>query len=177
MSAASLPNMTGFDPARLIEAHQAGVWRYLRALGCEPALADDLTQDTFLAILQVPFQDFSHSATAAYLRKTAFNSLVSYKRRAKRAISVDELEVVDENWSRWAADDNAEALLEALRDCFKGLGERAKLALELRFREKRSRSSIAASLQMTEHGAKNLMQRAKHKLRQCIESKLESKLE
>ena len=29
------------------EEHQAGVWRYLRYVGCEPPEADDLTQDTF----------------------------------------------------------------------------------------------------------------------------------
>ena len=32
---------TGFDPVRLIQTYQAGVWRYLRAMGCEAALAED----------------------------------------------------------------------------------------------------------------------------------------
>ena len=36
------------DLASLVTLHQAGVWRYLRALGCDASLADDLTQDTFL---------------------------------------------------------------------------------------------------------------------------------
>jgi len=29
--------------AEIIETHQAGVWRYLRFLGCDEAQADDLT--------------------------------------------------------------------------------------------------------------------------------------
>src|SRR5947209_1257818 len=58
----------GFDPVRLIETYQAGVWRYLRAMGCEASLADDLTQETFLAILQRPFNDINPAATNAYLR-------------------------------------------------------------------------------------------------------------
>ena len=38
------------DPAQLIEDHQAGIWRYLRALGCEASEADDLTQETFTRV-------------------------------------------------------------------------------------------------------------------------------
>jgi RNA polymerase sigma-70 factor (ECF subfamily) len=34
---------TGFDPAQIIKEHQAGVWRYLRALGCDSQQADDFT--------------------------------------------------------------------------------------------------------------------------------------
>ncbi|HEX7449919.1 MAG TPA: sigma factor, partial [Pirellulales bacterium] len=61
----------GFDAARLIEEHQAGVWRYLRVLGCNAAEAEDLTQDTFLAVLEKPFHDYQRAATAAYLRQVA----------------------------------------------------------------------------------------------------------
>ena len=44
----------------------------------------------------------------------------------------------------------------------------------MRFGDKASRASIAADLEITEHGAKNLMQRAKKRLRECMESKLKS---
>jgi RNA polymerase sigma-70 factor (ECF subfamily) len=63
-------------------------------------------------------------------------------------------------------------LLAALKECVDQLGERPQLALRLRFRERQTRQQIAAALQMTEHGAKNLMQRAKKKLRECVEGKL-----
>ena len=172
MKAASSPPPTGFDPARLIEAHQAGVWRYLRVIGCDAALAEDLTQETFLAVLQRPFQELSPAATAAYLRKTAHNLYVSYQRRAGRVLATDEIESLDRTWARWAGEDNGEELLVALRDCFRNLGERARRALELRFRDQCSRAEIAASLELTEDGAKNLMQRAKHALKDCIDGKL-----
>jgi RNA polymerase sigma-70 factor (ECF subfamily) len=42
----------------------------------------------------------------------------------------------------------------------------------MRFRGESSREEIAAALEITEHGAKNLMQRAKQQLRECIENKL-----
>jgi len=172
MHPASSSPGTGFDPARLINDYQAGVWRYLRAIGCEAALADDLTQETFLAVLQRPFQDLGPAAVAAYLRKIAFNLYVTHHRRSGRVTAVENIEEIDAAWSRLARDDNGEALLEALRMCLGKLTERARRALEMRFREQQSREAIAAMLEITEHGAKNLMQRAKQQLRACVEQKL-----
>jgi RNA polymerase sigma-70 factor, ECF subfamily len=162
----------GFDPIRLIQTYQAGVWRYLRAMGCESALAEDLTQETFLAVLQRPFQDVSNAATSAYLRKTALNLLISHERRAGRVRSVENVELLDKTWTRWAGDDDGETAVNHLRDCLGRLTPRARLALEMRFRDDSSRADIATALEITEHGAKNLMQRAKQQLRECIEAKL-----
>ena len=172
MNPAAAEQAIGFDPTRLIQTYQVGVWRYLRALGCESALAEDLTQDTFLAVLQRPFQDVSPAATSAYLRKTALNMLISHERRAGRVRAVEDVELLDRNWMRWAGDDNGDAALEYLKNCLQRLTERARTALEMRFRDDRSRAEIAEALEITEHGAKNLMQRAKQQLRDCVESKL-----
>jgi len=163
---------TGYDPVRLIETYQAGVWRYLRALGCDAAQAEDLTQDTFLAILQRPFQDINPAATAAYLRKTAFNLFISQQRRAGKVTAVEDVEEFDRTWAQWAGHDDGADLLDALRDCLSGLTRRARMALEMRFRDNSSRDDIAAALEITDHGAKNLMQRAKQQLRECIQSKM-----
>lgn len=167
-----MPPVTGFDPVRLIENYQAGVWRYLRTLGCEPALAEDLTQDTFLAVLQKPFQDYSPAATGVYLRRVAYNLFISYQRRNGKVSVVDNVEELEREFSALASDDQGEAAVDALQDCLKQLSERARWALEMRFRDELSRPSIAEKLQITEHGAKNLMQRAKQQLRECVEKKL-----
>lgn len=172
MKPASAPETTGFDPVRLIQDHQAGVWRYLRALGCEPAQADDLTQDTFLAVLKRPFEDYNRAATAAYLRKVAHNLFITQYRRASKITEIAKIEEFETVWSEWFKEDNGEELLAALKTCLAGLGERARWALEMRFRDQLSRNDIAAALEISEHGAKNLMQRAKQQLRTCIESKI-----
>lgn len=169
--APTLPR-TGFDPVRLIRSHQVGVWRYLRALGCESALAEDLTQDTFLAVLQRPFQEMSAAATSAYLRKTALNMLISHQRRLGRLRSVEDIEQLDRTWTRWAGDDHGEAVLDHLRDCLQHLTERARQALWMRFSGEHTRIEIGSALGISEHGAKNLMQRAKQQLRRCLENKL-----
>jgi RNA polymerase sigma-70 factor (ECF subfamily) len=172
MKSAPSPAATGFDPVHLIETYQVGIWRYLRALGCDAAQAEDLTQETFLAALQRPFQDISPAATSAYLRKIAFNFYISYRRRSGKVTPVENVEELDRTWSHWVGEDDGDTLLDLLRDCLNGLTERARKSLELRFREQCSRSDIAVALQITPDGAKNLMQRAKHQLRECIENKL-----
>jgi RNA polymerase sigma-70 factor (ECF subfamily) len=157
---------------QLIVEHQAGVWRYVRALGCDAAEADDLTQETFLAVLQRPFNHYNSAATAAYLRRVAYNRFISARRRSGRVVLMEQIEQIDGSWTRLASDDQGEALLDALRGCLDHLTERARWALEMRFRDGLSRQQIAAALGLTEHGAKNLMQRAKKQLRICIEGKL-----
>lgn len=166
------PTRSGFDPAKLINDHQVGIWRYLRALGCPEALVEDLVQETFLLVLQRPFDDFHPRATRAYLRRVAYHLLVTHQRRAGRVVTVENIEQLDHEWVRWAGDGDGEEMLEALRYCLEKLSERARQALRLRFRERRPRQEIADALNMTEHGARNLMQRAKKKLRECVESRI-----
>ena len=55
----------------IIRRHQRGVWRFLRWLGADPALADDLLQEAFLLLLQRPPVDRREQAIAAWLRTTA----------------------------------------------------------------------------------------------------------
>ncbi len=159
--------------AELVGRHQATVWRYLRALGADVALADDLTQDTFLEVMRRPFQQFSDAASASYLRRVAHNLLISRRRRDGRMTVTEHAEQFESSWMRWAGFDSGNTALDALADCFSRLTERAQLALRLRFAEESSRQSIAEALGISEHGAKNLMQRAKMQLRECVEQKLQ----
>jgi RNA polymerase sigma-70 factor (ECF subfamily) len=160
------------DVEEIVSRHQATVWRYLRALGAEPALADDLTQDTFVEILRKPFTQYNDAATASYLRRVAHNLFISRRRRDARMTVTEHVDKFESAWMRWAGFDSGNAALDALTDCYKRLSERAQLALQLRFAANSSRESIAGELGITEHGAKNLMQRAKSQLRECVERKL-----
>jgi len=160
------------DLTELVARHQVAVWRYLRALGAEPALADDLTQDTFLEIMRKPFTQYSDAASASYLRRVAHNLFISRRRRDGRMTVTEHAEKFESAWVRWAGFDSGNAALDALTDCFERLTERARLALRLRFSGESTREAIAGELGITEHGAKNLMQRAKAQLRDCVERKI-----
>lgn len=158
----------------LIRRHQVGVWRYLRMLGCDESLADDLTQETLLKVLcRDEFTQHSDPATASYLRRTAHNLLISYHRKGGRTKTVVTSDPLDEIWNRWAGRDlSGDETLDQLKVCMESLSDRARLALKMRFEDDASRSEIAAALEITEHGARNLMQRAKQQLRDCIQSKI-----
>ncbi len=111
-----------------------------------------------------------------YLKRTAHNMYVSWLRKRKPTQALGDLEVCDTLWERWTSGDDDQALLlAALKSCFEQLSPRAQQALRLRFQEATSRNDIGAALGITEHGAKNLMQRAKQQLRQCVETKIQSK--
>lgn len=161
------------DLTALVARHQIGVWRYLRALGCDASLADDLTQDTFVEVIKRPFIEYSDQATGGYLRKVAHNLFISRRRRDGRMTVTEHAEQLESAWMRWAGFDNGDNAIEALTECFSRLTARAQQALRLRFSIESSRQSIADSLGISEHGAKNLMQRAKAQLKECVEGKLQ----
>ena len=139
----SPPNRAEFDPEAIVDLHHMTVWRYLRALGCEATLAEDLTQDTFLKVIQRPFDDYDDASTAAYLRRVARNLFVSHQRRMGKVIAVDDLQKFEQAWEAEFGSHNGDDFLDALRNCFKRLSERARWALQMRFRDQLARIEIA----------------------------------
>src|ERR1051325_9486559 len=72
----------------LIRTHQAMVYRYLRYIGADPDVAEDVGQETFLAAYKsssVPLEDMSETGgrCAAWLRGVARNQLLMYFRKAR----------------------------------------------------------------------------------------------
>lgn len=145
-------------------------------LGCDPSTADDLTQETFLKVLcRSDFIEHSDAATASYLRRTAHDLMVSMLRRSGKVRATDSIEVLDDQWMKWAgADLTGDEAVDARRECLHRLSERARKALRLRYAEDASRVSIGDALGITDHGARNLLQRAKQQLRECVETKLKN---
>jgi len=168
--------VSDLSPAELIQRHQNGVWRYLRVLGCDAATADDLTQETFLRVLRrETFVQHSEQATSEYLRRTAYNLLVSNHRKLGRMHVSDSPTLLDESWQRWAGKDlTGDEAVDALRACLELLTDRARDALRMRFVENLPRIQIGESLGITDHGARNLMQRAKTQLRECVAERLKT---
>ncbi len=121
------------DLVQLIACHQAGLWRYLRALGCDACLADDLTQETFLEVMRRPFIQYNEQATAAYLRRVAHNLFITVRRRAGKVVFTENADDFETAWMRWAGFDSGNRALDALEECFKRLTNRAQQALRMRF--------------------------------------------
>lgn len=159
----------GIDLAALMREHQAGVWRFLRALGAEPNLADDITQETFLAVYRKPFEQRSRGQTIAYLRIVAKNLFLKARRRDGRELAVAELEQVEAEWNELVGEEDGAALAAALKECLKQLEDKPKQALDLQYQQGKQRVEIAETLGMTDDGVKTLLRRTKARLRKCME--------
>lgn len=164
-------NEAKVDLAALMRAHQAGVWRYLRVLGCDSSLADDLTQETFLAAYRTGFEQRDEKSTRAYLRTVARNAFLKSRRHAGKVVNVEELERLEREWVQ-LAQDGGEAMTEALRRCLEKLEERPRRALDGFYGTDKSREAVARELGMTDDGLKSLLRRTRELLKECIERKL-----
>jgi len=162
------------DTEQLSNDHRVGVWRYLRFLGCSPELADDLTQETFVAAMQGPFEDRSRAETSAWLRTTARNLYLGTLRSEDRNVVLANPEVAESVWTQFEQNDGGNRSVDALRDCLETLDGRAQQAVQLQYRERKSRVDIAEILDMKPDGVKTLLRRTRALLKNCIQRKLES---
>jgi RNA polymerase sigma-70 factor (ECF subfamily) len=132
---------------------------------------DDLVQETFLVLLGVPFEERSHAATAAFLRRIARNLFLKRVRVGRR--EVVDLDAIEAAWVAFDSGDGGDAYLVALRHCLAGLGASSRLALELRYRDALSPGAIADRLGLSLGGARSVLLRAKARLRACISQRIE----
>jgi RNA polymerase sigma-70 factor (ECF subfamily) len=162
----------------LVRRHLRSLWRYLRMLGADAAEADDLAQEAFVVAMQKGLLQAGlgePGSVAAFLRTTArflFLRLRKAGRRQRRL--ADE---VDALWARDAARDGGDALVAAVRACVGELDGRARRAIELCYglhdNDAQGRAAIAHELGLQENGVKTLLQRVRHRLRECIERRKE----
>jgi len=157
----------------LVRAYQAGVWRYLRFLGCDPTEADDLVQETFLTVYRDGFEIRSPGQTACYLRTVARNLLLMARRKQRSSPPTVDLAAAENVWARFAGEDGLSDYLAALGECLeKATSPRVRQALALQYGDRASRDEIAAKLGMAAEGVKTLLRRARSALRDCVERRL-----
>jgi RNA polymerase sigma-70 factor (ECF subfamily) len=174
MTAVSAPPCVDFDLTVLVREHQADVWRYLRFLGAAAEDADDLTQDTFLAIARCPFEIRSRGETAAYLRTAARNQLLMLRRRQGRELSTVELAAAEEVWAATTPEGDSSVQMDALAKCYESLAGRARDAIDRFYRRSESREEIAAAFDVTIDGVKSLLRRTRASLRECVERRVKN---
>lgn len=158
--------------ARLVNDHQADLWRYVCYLGAERNEADDLVQETFLALARAEFTEVSRGQTVSYLRTIARNQLVSLRRKQRREARLEDLELAEQVWAEQMDPGGVDPWLDALRTCVEGLQPRGRQAVELHYHQQASREAIAAALSMSPEGVKSLLRRLRTGLRRCIERQL-----
>ena len=159
---------TDMEASAFVQAHQNGLWRFLRSAGCDAALAEELAQEALVIALRRGLTDREPHTAAAFLRSTARNLWMRLRHsdHRRQQLLLDAAEVL---WQNDAAEDDGNELLEALQRCVAALPARSRMALERSYRDGATRAELADELKLTEHGVRNLMQRIRKGLRDCIE--------
>jgi RNA polymerase sigma-70 factor (ECF subfamily) len=172
MQVASIDRRETFE--RIIHAHQRGVWRYLRFMGCSRAEADDLVQETFLAAWKSDFTEINDAATAGYLRTVARSRFLMMLRTRSRRPSETEFVDVDADWVQLLDnEEQVDSRADALEQCLEHVTGKARTVIDLSYKQDLRYAEIGDRLGMKPEGVRTLVKRVIAKLRECMERKLE----
>ena len=166
------------DLDKLMTAREAEIYRYVKYLGGDHAVAQDIAQETFLAAYQSPHppDPADHRRQGAWLRGIARNQFLTYCRRRKLNPVITDDRALATAEAFWAVRGDGEDALgearEALANCLEELSARNRELLRLRYEEKRSREDMAEALSMGAEGVKTALRRIRSALAVCIEGRL-----
>ncbi|MCK6470966.1 MAG: sigma-70 family RNA polymerase sigma factor [Planctomycetes bacterium] len=165
----------------LVLAHQAELYRYVRYLGAADATAaEDLVQESFLAAFKSENAPAASEPArrAAWLRGIARNLFLQYCRSRRTSPVQVDTQALEAGERFWAEDflrgSDGFEYIEALRGCMERLEEKPRRALDLFYKQKLSRTDVAAAFQMTENGIKSFLQRVRAALGDCIERRVKT---
>jgi len=151
---------------QIYDAYAPRVFRYLyRRLG-NSSLAEDLTADVFVRLVEASGTPrFCQGSLAPWLYRLAHNRLVDYFRQHRDLPLPDEVDM---------ATDEPEALgihAQELRAALLRLTPDQQQVIVLKFLEGLSNAEIAAALRKPEGAVKSLQHRALESLRRLLEAK------
>ena len=170
--------MTQDALAELLEAHQAELFRYLRFIGADYSVAEDLLQETFLRAFKAKAAPglHDHAARRAWLRRIAHNLFIDHCRRRNRSpvsFDSDAAETAELFWTReFYQHDEGFGCMEALEQCLKRLSASQREMIEAFYAARRSREEIASSLGISPSGVKAALRRIRESLGACIQHRL-----
>ena len=154
--------------AALVEQHQAGVLRFARALVGDPAAAEDVLQDTFIAALQNAGSFRAEASVKTWLYTIARHEALRRRRRAARVDLEPDLEKLG-TAAGWGAEEPDAALERrearaALQRAFEALEEEDKTVLLLRDIEGLDGAEAARVLDLSLAAMKSRLHRARLRL-------------
>ncbi len=171
-----MTNAMKTDINKFVRKHQDSLRQYLRLLGCADDILDDLAQETFLVFLRKDPSLPSDGAAAAFLRRTAINLLRNSRRIDARRMAILRQDAADRIWSRYQLDARPSAYGDTLRACLKELPQSMNDTVNLHYRDGMSGPQVAAAKGLSEADVWTTLSRARRKLRNCINRKLNHEL-
>lgn len=157
----------------LVESYQGAVFGYLRSRLLEPADAEDLCQEVFLRCFTGKARYDVSAAVRPWLVGVARNVLREHIRAVTRRQEVAWTELCLELETMMEGDDGLyDDVLGHLPACFDALGQSARQALELHYRDQYKLTEIGERLRRSLGAVKLLMYRARQALKRCLDGRV-----
>lgn len=159
----------------LYDRYESKIYSYIYRRTNSPALAEDLTAQVFLKMLEAIQNDKGwHSSFSGWLYRIAHNLVIDhYRRRDRRQyVSIDDAPVLPA--TGYDPVEAAELTLDAerLQAAIRRLTEEQAMVITLRFLEGYSINEVAVMLNKTDGAIKALQYRAVSTLRDLLEREL-----
>lgn len=160
---------------RLWTAAQPAVSGYLHALVRDAAIAEDLIQETALALLRkFPEYDAQRPFLPWALGVAKFQ-ILSHRRDAARSRILFDDELVERLTQTWGeAAPRISGEQAALSHCLQTLTPRARNLLFLRYDQALDSAQIARKLSSTAGAVRVALQRVREQLRDCVRRRLQT---
>lgn len=164
-----------FDEAalgELYERYESKIYSYIYRRTGSPTLAEDLTGQVFLKMLEaIQGQKSWHSSFSGWLYRIAHNLVIDHYRRRERRqyVSIEDAPILksEKHDPVTAAETNLDA--DRLRSAIQRLTEEQAQVISLRFLEGYNISEVATMMNKTEGAVKALQYRAVGTLRGLLE--------
>ena len=175
------------DPESWVDHYGDFLYRFALSRIKDPAVAEDLVQETFLAALRGRENFKGHSAGRTWLVAILKHKIVDYIRKKIREPSSDKIEVFTDQtdpdfneqgeWqlrpSRWAVNPGRiyeqKEFLDVLYRCLAEVPERLAEAFMMREMDGLSTAEVCKALDITATNSWVMLYRARMSLRRCLE--------
>jgi len=193
-AAPPLPTVKLSDPERWVEQHGDYLFRYALSRLRDPARAEDMVQETFLAALKGGESFEGRSAEKSWLVGILKNKLCDYYRKASRETSFTDMEfysgeesdrfipdgLFKDGWIHelgpleWPSDPGAsldsQEFWKTFHDCSSKLPKNVAAVFSLREVDGVESKEICAMLNISENNLWVMLHRALMALRRCLET-------
>lgn len=172
------PGLTSKDLFEiLVREHADMLTVYLRCAVRDPALVDDLFQETLMTAWKILPRFDRERPFGPWLRGIAAKLVLAQRRKQARGLLTMDEQVLEHLENRHAAfsrlpGDTLDDKLDGLRDCLRRLPSPYREAVELRYHDGVSGERLAEKLAISAEALKKRLQRGRAKLLACLERKL-----
>lgn len=161
----------------LIDEHATMLRVYIRAAVRDWAAVEDLFQDTVLVAWQNLSRFDKGRPFGPWLRGIAGKAILAYYRRRAKSVFFCTDAMLDQLNKQLSAfeeqpGDTFDEKIAILQECLKSLPEILREVVDHRYTATLSRQQIAERLNITDHGVKKRLQRARGLLLDCVLKKL-----